>query len=229
MEAAVPSPFPGMDPYLEHSDRWVGLHNAIAVNLAQVLSPRLPDRYVVSVEERVYLAAAPVPDRIRQVYLEVREVGTEDVITVIELLSPTNKLPGHGRREYEEKRFTILGTRTNLVEIDLVRAGQPLPAYVRGYPAGAPPGDYRILVARGRRRPYADVYAFSVRDPIPAFPVPLGLEDEELPVELRPILDGLYDGLRVGRRIDYRADPVPPLSPSAADWADALLREAALR
>jgi hypothetical protein len=59
--------------------------------------------------------------------------------------------------------------------------------------------------------------------------VPLGLEDEELPVELRPILDGLYDGLRVGRRIDYRADPVPPLSPSAADWADALLREAALR
>lgn len=269
----MPSPFPGMDPYLEHPGRWAGLHNAIAVNLAQVISPRLPDRYIVSVEERVYLAEAPdfvgradaavverprsprkngsatpparihetargvqvltatlpVPDRIHEVFLEVREAGTEDVITVIELLSPTNKVPGHGRREYEEKRFTILGTRTTLVEIDLVRAGQPMPAYVRDYPAGAPLGDYRILIARGHRRPYADVYAFSVRAAIPVFPLPLGPQDEELPVDLQPIIDGLYDGLRVGRRIDYGADPVPPLSPSDASWADTLLREAGLR
>ena len=59
--------------------------------------------------------------------------------------------------------------------------------------------------------------------------MPLLPEDEEVPVDLQAIVDGLYDTLRLGRRIDYHADPVPPLRPEDAAWADALLRAAALR
>jgi hypothetical protein len=75
----------------------------------------------------------PMPDDIHEIYLEMRDVGTDQVVTAVEFLSPTNKI-GEGRRQYEHKRHGILGTLTHLVEIDLLRFGQPMP--MRGY-AGA--------------------------------------------------------------------------------------------
>lgn len=50
------------------------------------------------------LVDLPMPEVVRQAYLEIREVATSEVITVIEVLSPTNKGPGEGRRTYEAKR-----------------------------------------------------------------------------------------------------------------------------
>lgn len=52
----MPSPFPGMDPYLEHPVLWEGFHARLVVAIANHLQPRLDPRYVASVEERVYLA-----------------------------------------------------------------------------------------------------------------------------------------------------------------------------
>jgi hypothetical protein len=109
---------------------------------------------------QLLLAALPVPHRARETYLEVREALTGDVVTLIEALSPSNKRAGAGRREYEAKRLQTLGTMTHLVEFGLLRAGEP-PLRIPDRPPGAPPpGDYRIVVARGGRRPWADVYAF---------------------------------------------------------------------
>jgi hypothetical protein len=67
----------------------------------------------------------PLPDRIREVYLEVKSAPSGEVVTVLELLSPTNKRPGEGRRLYEHKRLTTLSTRSHLVEVDLLRGGEP--------------------------------------------------------------------------------------------------------
>ncbi|MGB3508495.1 MAG: DUF4058 family protein [Microcoleaceae cyanobacterium] len=50
----MPSPFPGMDPYLEHPDLWPGVHLFLISNLAQLLSPQLRPKYFVSVEVRMY-------------------------------------------------------------------------------------------------------------------------------------------------------------------------------
>ena len=82
-------------------------------------------------------------DEIQETYLEPRDVSTDRVVTVIEILSPTNKLPGEGRRQYEQKRMNLLATYTHLVEIDLLRAGQPLP--MRGLQGQSA---YRILISR---------------------------------------------------------------------------------
>lgn len=41
---------------------------------------------------------------VKERYLEVREVGTHEVITIIEVLSPKNKRKGEGRIAYEKKR-----------------------------------------------------------------------------------------------------------------------------
>jgi hypothetical protein len=69
----------------------------------------------------------PIPEEIREGYLEIREVATGYVITAIELLSSTNKRPGTGRQTYEERRRTVLRSPTYLVEIDLLRGGKPCP------------------------------------------------------------------------------------------------------
>ena len=100
----------------------------------------------------------PLPDEVRETYLEVREVGTDYVITVLEVLSPTNKRPGRGRRLYEDKRMEVLTTRSHLVEVDLIRFGEPMPLIDNGRVS-----DYRILVSRGDSRPNAILYPFGVR------------------------------------------------------------------
>ncbi|MBI2876344.1 MAG: DUF4058 family protein, partial [Candidatus Tectomicrobia bacterium] len=193
----MPTPFPGMDPYLERPGLWPDVHNRLITTIADALAPGLRPRYYIAIEERTYLAEpeelvfvgrpgaavvgrrapgpevpwleagggvltveVPIPDRVRETYLEVREAPGGDVVTAVEILSPTNKRPGEGRRLYEEKRLLLLGTRTHLVEIDLLRAGAPMP--LRGDGRAAP---YRILVSRSPRRPRADLYVLGVRQP----------------------------------------------------------------
>lgn len=50
------TPFPGMDPYLEHPDLWPDVHHRLIVTLADYLVPRLRPRYYVSIEQRTYRA-----------------------------------------------------------------------------------------------------------------------------------------------------------------------------
>ncbi len=88
-------------------------------------------------------------------------------MTVIELLSPKNKRSGPGREAYLRKRRQVMASQTHWVEIDLLRGGEPLPL------RGAIAADYRILVSASGRRPQAQRYAFTLRQPIPSIPVPL--------------------------------------------------------
>lgn len=179
---------------------------------------------------QVHVAALPMPDRIRETYLEVRETTSSEAITVVEILSPTDKLPGRGRREYQDKRLETLGTRTHLVEIDLLRAGPPMPAQLQGWPVGAPPpGDYRLVVARGDNRPWADVHTFTVRDSIPVVYLPLERGDAEPLIDLQRLVHAVYDRASHDLRIDYRGPAEPPLQGDDAAWADRLLLERGLR
>ncbi len=174
---------------------------------------------------QILTAALPVPDEVRETYLELREPASGDVVTVIELLSPANKRPGAGRRAYEEKRLSTLATRTHLVEIDLLRGGDPLPFHVRDYPPDAsPPGDYRVIVARGDRRPWADVYVVSLRQPLPEVAIPLRAA-ESVGVDFNQLVHAVYDRGGYALRIDYDDNPEPPLPPPDAAWAASLVRE----
>lgn len=249
----MPSPFPGMNPYLEHPELWAGVHLLLISKLATSLSPQLRPKYRVAVEVRMYetigdesvlvgipdvtvkssqqtnqelmtnvavasptkpqTVAVPVPETIRQGYLEVREVATREVVTAIEILSPVNKRTGKGREQYESKRNQVLGSSTHLVEIDLLRRGQPLPIY------GSPvPTHYRILVSRGDCRPRADLYAFNLPEPIPSFPLPLKAGDQEPLVDLQSLLHEIYDQGGYDLAVDYTQEPVPSLSETDQDW-----------
>jgi hypothetical protein len=259
------SPFPGMDPYLEHPNLWAGVHLLLIAAIAEALTPSLRPKYSISVEVRMYQGGGDqailvgVPDAAiqrvvsetgaqvqsvaiadppmepikvrlsmpaleRQGYLEIREVATKTVVTAIEILSPTNKRAGRGRQEYEEKRSQILASSTHLIEIDLLRAGQPM-ALLSDRPAS----DYRILVSRAEQRPLADWYALNLPNPLPMIPVPLQLGDSEPLLNLKQVLDTVYDRAAYDLKLDYRADPEPPLAAATTLWADQLLIAANLR
>lgn len=223
----MPSPFPGMNPYLESKALWPEVHHWLITLLAGSLVAELRPKYRVAIEHRVYemvdgeslmvgipdvtvargsavpledsgVATAPplpqpykveipMPEEVREGYLEVREVATGLVVTAIELVSPKNKQAGAGRAAYEEKRLKVLGSQANFVEIDLLRGGRAMSA------AGAPERDYRILVSRAKQRPGADLYAFGLQEEIPRFLLPLRAGDAEPVVDLQALVHRVYE------------------------------------
>ncbi|MEG4503380.1 DUF4058 family protein [Microcoleus sp. F6_B4] len=166
----------------------------------------------------------PLPETIEESYLEIREMPSDRVITVIEVISPKNKTAGEGRNAYETKREQVLRSRTNLVEIDLLRSGKPMP--ILGVTQRT---DYRILVSRGSQLPQAELYAFSVRDRIPCLRVPLQPSDAEPELDLQAVLMSVYNQARFDLAIDYCQETRPPLKAADREWADNLLRQRGVR
>ena len=207
----MPSPFPGMDPYLEYPSAWTNIHHRLITAIADSLAPQLLPKYQVLIEERIDQVESEDSTLIG--YLEVREIATGQVITVIEVLSPVNKRPGKGRIDYENKRAMVFNSSSNMVEIDLLRSGQPMAEQDI-----KPRSDYRILVSAEEKRPQADLYYFNMQDLIPCFPLPLRSEDACPRVDLRSLLDGIYDRSGYGFVIDYSQPPTPPLSDDDFAW-----------
>jgi hypothetical protein len=159
----------------------------------------------------------PIAEEINHYYLEIRGVTTDELITAIELLSPVNKVDSRGRFEYLEKRYEVLTSYTNFVEIDLLRDGEPMPLERQVI------SDYRILVSRSWTRRRAQLYAFNLRAPIPDFPLPLMPGEEEPLVLLNRVLHDLYTRARFDLRINYAQPPTPPLPDEHLSWAAGLV------
>ena len=245
----MPSPFPGMNPYFEAI--WHDFHEKFIPAAAAYLVPQVRPRYIVLIDEHVYLhdipqeelrmigrpdlsvvrgegaatraAAAGVLEAPAQVllpeqdveslsYLNVLDRDSREVVAVVELLSPTNKRPGEHRAQYLAERSAVRQSEAHLVEIDLLRGGQPMPA------EGRPECTYSVLVSRADRRPQADFWPFGLRDPLPTVPVPLRPGDGNARLDLRAILDRVYDESGYEDFI-YQRDPDPPLTGDDDAWA----------
>ncbi|MBI4607337.1 MAG: DUF4058 family protein [Planctomycetes bacterium] len=198
-------------------------------DIAVIVNPGQPSRPRTSSSpagggrkgEAVLEVEVPVGHEVRETYLEIHESTTKQIVTLLELLSPANKLHPLGRADYLRKRQEVLASRPSLVEVDLLRSGRPMP--LLGRPVQS---DYRILVSRGAERPRAQLHAFGLRDPIPVFRLPLLPGQAELEVALGGILHGLYERLGYDVRIDCSRPPVPPLAARDAEWARRLIRAA---
>jgi hypothetical protein len=152
-------------------------------------------------------------DEVTQRYLEIRDRRSREVVTVIELLSPSNKAAGLDREQYLNKRIRILAGAANLVEIDLLRGAPRLPL---GEPA--PSCDYCVLVSRARRRPKATLFRIGLRDRLPTVAIPLKSEDADAQLDLQAILNRVYDSATYEAEI-YATPPEPPLIADDAAWA----------
>lgn len=273
----MPSPFPGMDPYLEHPGLWPDVHHELISAIRATLTRALRPRYVVGIEERVYLldpiemdrrlgqrvpdvavavgtapAARPARwdagggvavasevevevaqpivvrtgfEEVREAFLVVADVDTRSIVTVIEVLSPANKLAGSpGLESFSAKRIEIMSSTTHWVEVDLLRSGVSLRA--RQF---AGPCEYLVHVSPTALRPQGKLWPIRLSQRLPGVPIPLKAGDPDVPLDLQDVLTTAYDLAGYDYRIDYKSDPVPPLDPPWSDWADRLLRERKLR
>ncbi len=254
------SPFPGMDPYIEHPDVWSDFHGALAEGVRAHLNARIRPRYVARLTPRVTydvveidqvrgvapdvaiwqrrvesrrtgdIAAAATPASvesaidlelpIRLYTVELRAIGTMELVTAIEILSPVNKRPGHEAcADYLRKRKDLLRSTAHLIEIDLLRGGTR-PPLARPVPASA----YRITLSRAEQRPGVDVWVLQLPDPLPILPVPLRDPDPDTLLDLPGVLADVYERGGYDRLIDYGQDvPPPSLSETEAAWVRDLL------
>lgn len=86
-----------------------------------------------------------------------------------------------------------------------------------------PAGDYLVIVSRANRRPRAEAISWSLRDPLPAIPIPLQEGDPEIRLELQPIFTARYDRAAYNQTLDYSQPPSPPFSEADAAWAMGLV------
>ncbi len=251
----MPSPFPGMNPYLESRSYFHDFHQAFIPAARAALTPQVVPTYFIQLGEHLYLeevggdreliGAADVdltPDprakggvpggrgavatavevtiprlvTVRNGYLEVYDRNRKKIVTVIEILSPTNKYAGAGRDKFTRKRRRLLRSDVNYVELDLLRGGPRMPF------RDLPPCDYYALVSRPAQRPKGDVWPARLRDPLPTVPVPLGPGEPDATLDLQALLHRVYDESGYAYKI-YDYPPDPRLSPEDAAWAEALV------
>lgn len=258
----MPSPFPGMDPYLEHGARWPDLHQRLIAYSSELLQPHLHTTYVARIDERTEMKpygreltanfvvepprrlsktqvafgslSADEPQTIRFLdderrvpYIKIASVESGDVVTLIEVLSPDNKI-GRGQAQYMERQDEILETPFNLVEIDLL--SRPTATYARFFELHSPHDwRYNICISRPQRRTSVEVYAMPLRDRLPRCKIPLLPEDSDAVLDLNAVLARCYDAGAYGMLLDYSKPPPVSLSKAEEEWLEALLLEKGLR
>jgi len=253
----MPSPFPGMNPYLEQPGVWPDFHVTLLTELRRALVAQVSEKYVVGVEEELFIHEATAEERRltaradvavtergahrgqaapstgapaaptyatlpvtvdveRHRSLAVRDREGGQVVTAIEVLSPTNKDPSKHRDQYEAKRLRLIESGVNLVEIDLLRGWGRMPM------DGLPPCDYCVMVSRSEEWPRAGVWPLGLRDVLPKVPTPLRPPDPDAWLDLQAALHRVYDDAGYARRL-YRHEPNPPLAADEQAWARQLL------
>jgi hypothetical protein len=165
-----------------------------------------------------------------ETFIEIIDTASGNrVVTVVEVLSPSNKLPGEGRDAYLRKQRELCCSDTNLVEIDLLRQGRHTAAFPPENIRPSRRTPYLVCVRRVTRPGKAEVYLVSLEDRLPAIKVPLRPRDADVRLDLQALLEQVYQRGRYEGDIDYTKDPDPPLSPQGAAWVDDLLRQKGLR
>lgn len=154
----------------------------------------------------------PAVDIARLSFVEICDRQSLRVVTVIELLSPSNKQAGPDREQYLAKRSELLRSAVHFVELDLLRGGPRMPMQ------DLPDCDYYALVGRVDERPRAGVWPIRLRDPLPVIPIPLALPHPDARLDLKQALDRIYDGAGYEDYI-YAGEPRPPLSADDSAWA----------
>jgi hypothetical protein len=221
LEALMQSPFPGMDPYLEDERLWPALHRQLINELHRILLPGLVDRYRARLDQRHY----QVPGRAEQQedFLEIRQKNDGKLVTLLDVVSPTNKTTPEGRKAYLERRTQAKAEGAGLVEIDLLLQGQPMLDYSR---EGLPDWDYAVTVTRSNQPERYEIYTATLRKRLPRFRLPLAPDDRDTVLDLQAAFTTTCAALKP---LDYSGDPAAPLSEEDYHWLDVLLVSQGLR
>ena len=196
----MPSPFLGMDPYLETADLWPLFQHTFVDSMAKVIGPGLADQYRACVHQRRY----GVQTESVEEYVEVIGRNDEKLVTLLEIVSPSNKTTTAGRDAYLNTRQQARAKGANIVEIDLVLQGQPTLEYCR---EGLPPWDYAVTLVRGEQPERYEIYTATLQTRLPRLRVPLASSDRDIVLDLGIIMKACYDQGSFASRVNYGDPP----------------------
>ena len=269
----MPSPFPGMDPYLEDPARWPDLHQSLITYTRDALQPQIRPRYHARIGERVYVLAYPqtmYPDVVliqrplrepklgfaevetalaaeveapvvtpvvltvppaehREPFIEIFHTAGDEVVAIIEVLSPANKTAGEGHRLYRSKQQAILDSDVHLIEIDLLSTGLPSVALPEEGYSRLPPYRYLVCVHRATERYRYELYPIQLPSRLPRLHIPLREPDPDVELDLQALFRQSYDNGGYADLVDYRETPPVALSSEEAAWLDGFLKGKGLR
>jgi hypothetical protein len=220
-----------MDPYLESEQLWPAFHHQLITCLYQILLPGLVDRYKARVGQRRYttehaLFTSVVREEHQEEYIEIRQRSEARAVTLLDVVTPTNKTTTAGRQAYLDKRREGRTVDANLVEIDLVRQGQPLLDYSR---EGLPQWDYAVTVTRATQPERYEIYTATLQKRLPRFRMPLASDDRDTVVDLQVAFTRAFDQGGFAAQIDYQRDPTAPMSDDDRRWLHDHLKQNQLR
>jgi hypothetical protein len=220
-----------MDPYLEEEKLWPLFHHQLATCLYQILLPGLVDRYRARVGQRHYVTEQPlftsiIREEHHEELIEIRQRADGRLVTLVDMVSPTNKTTATGRQAYLEKRREGRSQGANLVEIDLVLQGQPMLDYSR---ENLPEWDYAVTVTRATQPDRFEIYTATLQKRLPRFRLPLANDDRDTVVDLHTAFARCYDQGGFAAKIDYQRDPPTTVSDDDRRWLAELLKQQKLR
>jgi hypothetical protein len=169
-------------------------------------------RDLVATEPALLAVEAP-----KQRWIEIRS-SLGELITVIEVLSPSNK--DQQRSAYIQKRDSHVVAGVNVVEIDLVRSGRrTVDVEGCGYDERfGTLGEHTVIcVSRATHRARREIYACPLRERLPVIRIPLRRTDPDVPLDIQALVDRCYESGRYWM-LDYHRPLTPPLPAGDAEW-----------
>ena len=225
----MPSPFPGMDPYLEEPSLWPDFYVGLLVAIRSALNEKLPESYVARADRHVldhepdadkrFMPNKPALERQGNRFIKIMDLESRSTVTVVEGITHAYKELQRVRGSCIAKRNEYLATGTNLVEIDLLRFGKRLAEVEPVLPVA----DYFVTVVRAADSSHARIWPSSVRTPLPSIFVPLKAADADVVISLQACFVQAFGQGRYERELDYTKPPEPPLQEPDATWARKLL------
>lgn len=223
----MPSPFPGMDPYLEQEQLWPVFQHHLVGCLYQLLLPGLVDRYRARVGHRHYfteqaLFTSVIREEHQEEFIEIRQRTDSRLVTLLDVVSPANRLTAGGRQKFLDKRREARSQNASLVEIDLVLQGQPMLDYSR---EGLPDWDYAVTVTRSTQPERYEIYTATLQKKLPKFRLPLAPDDRDTVLDLQLAFNRAFEQGGFAAKIDYRRDPPTTIEDEDRAWIRERLKD----
>jgi hypothetical protein len=214
-----------MDMYIERPEIWPDFHDSLIAAIRGLLQPLLRPRYAAVTQDRLYVVEIDEPEvfelwreEVRQPLIHIVEPAAGNrLVTAIEVLSPDNKLAGAGRRSYLKKRDEFYEGGANLVEIDLLRAGEPTVRISAEQLASLAPWHYLVAVTR-RWPSRQEVYPIRLERRLPRIAVPLDEEEQDVPLNIQAAFTRCWDEGPYPELLHYGEPPPGEMPAAEIQW-----------
>jgi hypothetical protein len=169
------------------------------------------------------------PAEQREPFVEIVHTAGDEVVAVIEVLSPVNKAAGEGHRLYRRKQQATLESTVHLIEIDLLSEGLPTVAIPQEGRTSLPPHRYLVSVRRAPEKYRFELYPIPLQRRLPRLRVPLREPDPDVGLDLGAVFAQCYDNGGYADLVDYGQPPPVAVSDEETAWLDELLKKKGLR